>query len=180
MLRELLDGGIEVADRGAPRARAPRPGEGSATERWSVTRDVARPPHSPTTADDRRVQLVEQRCDRRLGAAFGLDHRHAVRQERLAVDEPRDLREVGSRRRQRRRANDEHAPPELFRERLRNAEPRVDVLAVDPEDHARRREPSAVCASSSASAALRRREHGLSVEAAHDSAQALVLGCRCR
>ena len=68
---------------------------------------------------------------------LGFDDGHAAEQQRLAVDEARERGELRPRRRQRAGADDERRPAERLGERLRDAEPRVDVLAVDPDEHAR-------------------------------------------
>ena len=154
--------GVEAADRRAPQSSRASAGDGKRDR--AVERDARRRAAAPLAddADDRRVQLVEQRGDRRLGAAFRLDRparrtTGASRGRRAARASARSgpgggsaaARTTSTRR------------PSAARERLRDAEPRVDVLAVDPEDRRASREPSAVCASSAAS----RRCDGASTDA---------------
>ena len=68
---------------------------------------------------------------------LGLQHRDASEQQRLAVEQARQRRELGPRRRQRAGADHERGPAERLGERLRDTEPRVNVLPVEPCEHRR-------------------------------------------
>ena len=96
VLRELLQRVVVVDGRAPQLTSLGRRGQRDVPLERYPRRCASRP--LADERDERRIELVEQRRDCGLATAFRLDDGNAVRQERLAVDEPRELGQVRPRR----------------------------------------------------------------------------------